>query len=186
MRLVDAAEFNFDTEGLGALGEPQRAFLDLAEEVVRRTRPVHLAVDAIDVSIEQGSLAILLPHRTDEECVVMVIVSDAEAVVAYSHEHEHFWPDDPAHGREWPVDAPDYVEAAARLLEQILLGRVELEVRRGFVLKKIKSYLIEDNGDRAMFLGSAMAMPTVRRHPPKLIRFDFGGSQPPEALPPVN
>jgi len=64
--------------------------------------------------------------------------------------------------------------AAARFVEQLLLGRVELEVRQGFVLCKTKSYWINDDGEREEFLCGGTLLPSLRRRTPRLIRFDFG------------
>lgn len=176
--VVEPAEFEFDTEGLPDLADGQRAFLRLAADVIRRIQPGDLDVAHTEVGLEKGSLWVTLPHRDNEECLVMATVSAEEAVVSYSYEHEHFWPDDPENGRVWPIDAPDYVAAAARFLEQILLGRIELEVRRGFVMQKTKSFWINDAGEREVFLRGGTVMPTLRREAPRLIRLDFGASQP--------
>jgi hypothetical protein len=170
---VEPAEFEFDTEALGELAEGQRAFLRLAADAIRRVEPDHLDIGRVELGLEKGALWVTFPHRHDEECLVMATVSADETVVSYSYEHEHFWPDDPENGRAWPIDAPDYVAAAARFLEQILLGRIELEVRRGFVMQKTKSFWINDAGEREVFLRGGTVMPTFRRQASRLIRLDF-------------
>ncbi len=173
-RLVEARDFQFAIEQLGELDDAQRVFLDHVAETIRRIQPPELDMGAIDVAMEDGRLMVLLPHRHDDERMVAAIVAKDEAVVSYSYEHEHFWPDDPVKGREWPVDAQNFIVAGALFVEQLLLGRIELEVRQGILMLKTKSYWINDVGEREVFLRSGTLLPTFRRRPPRVIRIDFG------------
>lgn len=172
--LVDASKFQFDTSGVSGLSGTHHAFLDLAADVVRRTRPVDLDLDAIEVTVEKGSMLVWMPHRREDDAHLMITISDEEAVVSYGYEHEHFAADDPVNDGAGPVEAQDFVAAAARFLEQLLLGRIELEVRRGFLLQRTKSYWINHDGEREVFLRGGTVMPTLRPQPPRLIRLDFG------------
>lgn len=170
---VELAEFEFETELLADLTDGQRTFLGLVADAIRRLQPTNLDVDQIEFDVDKRALWVRLPHRHDEECLVVGTVSSDEAVVSYSYEHEHFWPNDPESGRLWLIDAPDFVTAAARFLEQILLGRIELEIRRGFLMHKTKSFWINGDGEREVFLSGGTVMPTFRREPWRLIRFEF-------------
>lgn len=122
---MEPATFEFDPQRLPELDQGQRAFLQLVAEAIRRLSPIDLDMDRIAVGIEKHSLWVTLPNRHDEECLVIATVSSDEVVVSYGYEHEHFLPNDPEDGRVWPIDAPDFVAAAARFVEQSLLGRID-------------------------------------------------------------
>jgi hypothetical protein len=105
---------------------------------------------------------------------VAASVKGDEAIVYYGVAHEHFWPEDLANGRLWPFDATDHVTAAFQLIEAAFRGHVELEVRQGLLAQRVKSYLINDAGERVVI--SRVGTFRLRRHktPPALVRFDFG------------
>lgn len=140
----------------------QRAFLDLVTGTVDRLRPAHLG--AIEASTRRGTLVVVLPHLHDDEQTLTATVSADDAVVSYGYEHEHFDAGDDGDG--WRV-------AAAKFVEQLLLGRVELEVRHGFLLQRTTSSWVDDAGEREVFLRGGTLLPSWRRGR-KTVRFDFG------------
>lgn len=167
-------EFEFDVEVTNAATAPQRAFLDLVRGAIRSLRPERLDLSATHASFERGRLAVGLPNTDHEAMYIGASVDTEEATVFYGVEHEHFWPNDPANGRVWPLDAPNFVVAAFRLLEQLLLGRVELEIRHGFVMQRTRSIWINDEGVREVFLRGGTVLPRLHRAEAEVVRFDFG------------
>ena len=167
-------EFEFDLEVTAAASAPQRTFLDFVSGAVRGLHPEQLDLAEAHASIEDGRLTVLLPHSAHDAMNIGASVDTKEAIVFYGVEHEHFWPDDPANGREWLLDAPDFVVAAFRLLEQLLMGRIELEIRRGFVMQRTRSIWINDQDEREVFLRGGTLLPRLRRAEAEVVRFDFG------------
>lgn len=172
-------EFEFGVEVTTAATAPQRTFLDLVSGAVHRLRPDQLDLGEAHASIEDGCLTVLFPHSVHDAMNIGASVDTKEAIVFYGVEHEHFLPGDPANGRVWPLDGPDFVVAAFRFLEQLLLGRVELEVRQGFVMQRTRSIWINDADEREVFLRGGKVLPRLRRAEPEVVRFDFGVHNPP-------
>jgi hypothetical protein len=171
---VGLDQFEFDREAVTGAAEEQRRFLDLVQGAIRRLLPGDLDLANTRVSIENGSLFVWLPHRHHDDQIIAARVGVDEAVVYFGLAHEHFWSEDPAHGRVWPVDALGHITAAFRLVEAVLLGLVELEIHEGFLTQHVKSYLIDDTGERTVISRSGRFR--FRRHkaPPIFVRFDFG------------
>ena len=132
-----------------------------------------LDLPATTATIDDGVLFVALPHRSRDDQFLAASVSPKKAIVFYGVAHEHFWPDDPANGRLWPIDAPDHSAAAVELVRAILAGRVELEVRDGVLTQRATSYLIDDEGNREVITRSVIVRPRLKRTATELIRFDF-------------
>lgn len=167
-------EFDFDGEVLARATESQRVFATQVSEAIRSLRPAKLDLARTRASLTNDSLMIELIHVADPDQGVAAIIEADGAIVSYGVEHEHFWPEDIASGRSWPIDAPDFLAAALHLVEQLLLGRIELEVRSGRLMQKTRSYRITDTGERDVFLTSGTLLPHLHPRGPTVIRFDFG------------
>jgi hypothetical protein len=148
--------FEFDAEVVGAADDRQRAFLDALRDSIRRLAPVELDLPSTTATIDDGVLFVALPHRSQDDQLLAASVGPDEAVVYYGVEHVHFWPDDPANGRLWPIDAPDHAAAAGELVKAILAGHVELEVRGGILMQRATSYLVDDDGKRNVITRSGI------------------------------
>lgn len=171
---MQAETFDFDSETLAGTTDQQRAFAGQVRDSIRTLRPTKLDFAAVQATLSDGALTIELPHAGDPDQDIGVTVKADEAIVYYGVEHEHFFPEDQASGKMWPIDAPDFALAALRLLEQLLLGRIELDIRPGRITQKTRSYWITETGDRDLFLRGGTVL--LKRHPgeQRVVRFDFG------------
>lgn len=166
--------FELDNEVLARASDSQRLFAARVQDAIRTLRPSKLDLASVRASIRDGALTIELPHATDPDQSIGATVMRDEAIVHYGVEHEHFSAADAASGRRWPIDAPDFAAAAFRMLEQLLLGKVVLEIRPGWAMQRTRSYLITDSGERHLFLDDGTILLRWRPSEPRLICFDFG------------
>ena len=166
----------FDAEVVDAVDDRQRAFLDALREMIRRLAPAEMDLPTTTATIEAGLLFVPSAPVSGRPVPGRERGPD-EAVVYFGVEHEHFWPGDPVNGRLWPINASDLVTAAFELVEAILVGRAELEVRDGVVMQRATSYLVDNEGKRTVITRSGTFR--LRRGPAaeNLVRFDFGATR---------
>lgn len=83
---------------------------------------------------------------------------------------------DPGHGNPWPFPAPDHGAAAARLVEQLLSGRVRVRSNPGVLQERRVVAWHADDGQVVSILRSGSFR--LRRHPdaPSVQTWDFGTS----------
>lgn len=171
---MDPETFEFDGGLVDQASDEQRSHLERLQEIIRRLAPTGLDLSNTTVAVEAGRLFVTLPHRSQDDQDLALSIRPDEAVVYYGIEHQHFWPEDPTSGFPWPIDAADHVSAAFELLEAVLAGRVELEVREGLVARRTTS-LLDDDGDRRVIFRCS----TLRRRrgqKTRTVQFDFGVS----------
>lgn len=172
--------FRFELPAAASQLEPaQLSALDLLAETIRRIQPADLDLRRTEVALDDGDLFVLLPHRSvDDFAVVLTVKSDEAVVVRSVVDHAGasftFFSDDPKVGRLWPVAAPSYVEAAGGLIRELLLGRVEVEVRRGLLFRGVRSYLVEGADERARFQREVEVSPRLLIPTRSVVRVDFG------------
>mgnify|MGYP005818818761 CR=1 FL=1 len=166
--------FEFDPDVVDAADDRQRAFLDELRATIRRLAPEELDLSTTTAQIDDGVLFVTLSHRSQDDQLLAASVGSDEAIVYYGVEHEHFWPDDPANGRLWPIDAADHAAAAGELVKAILAGNVELEVRESLLMQRATSYLVDDEGHRDVITRSGTFRLRRGNAGTKLLRFDFG------------
>jgi hypothetical protein len=171
---VGPETFEFDADVVTAADANQRELLDALRQTIRQLAPVELDLSATRAEIGDGTLRVTLPHRSRDDQFLAVSVSSHEAIVNFGIEHEHFWPDDPANGRLWPIAAPDHATAAVELVKAILGGRVELEVHDGVLMQRVTSYFLDDDGTRTEFASSGTFRLRRERARARIVRFDFG------------
>lgn len=159
-------------------GDFRRGF----DALLRRHPLPALDRTAIERAEVDDALRVRLPHANGTWWVE-VYVEDEEISVSWPDEHAHFRPRDPAEGWTWPIDAPDFVTASLAFVEALLTGRVETEVRKGWLWVHTRSWLVDEDGDCQLFLTGATLWPTFRRSGPEVHRMDFA-SAPTTARPP--
>ena len=166
--------FEFDAEVVGAADDRHARSWTRLNTRSAGSPPDELDLSTTTATIDDGVLFVALTHRSQDDQLLAASVGSDEAVVYFGVEHEHFWPDDPANGRLWPIDAPDHAAAAGALVQAVLAGRVEREVRDGLLMQRVASYLVDDDGNRNVITRSGTFR--LRRGPAgaKLVRFDFG------------
>lgn len=115
---------------------------------------------------------ITLAHR-DRRASIEIMVTD-EIVVSYGAEHEHFARDDAELGRVWPFHEDGHIAQALAFVRYLITGRIELHMWRRPLALKTRSYWINDDGDRELFLrGSTIGPFFGWSSEPEVHRFDF-------------
>ncbi len=96
-------------------------------------------------------------------------------MVSYGREHEHFRPDDdPGDEAVGPFGVQGTAPKVVGFVEQLLLGRIELQVWTRPLMVKTRSYWINDRGERELFLrGGTAAWVFGWARRPEILRIEF-------------
>ena len=117
---------------LRSLSTPRREFIESLHDLLERVQLP--AVDRVVSEIKPYSrgVHVSIAHSLDPDHSLLFDVSDDEVTVSFGSEHEHFSRDDNDLGRVWSFDQGNFVATSLFFIEQLLIGRIRVEVlRRG-------------------------------------------------------
>jgi hypothetical protein len=174
---VTSVQLDLGSELVAGLSPVQGSFLDVLQDALSRLSPSLLDLDRSDVTVADGSvLRVHLAHRDDPSSHLEAAVGEDEALVTYGPEQQAFDAGDPGHGNPWPFPAPDHGAAAARLVEQLLAGRVRVRAKPGVLQERRVVAWQTDDGQVVSILRSGSFR--LRRHPdpPTVQTWDYGCS----------
>lgn len=128
----------------------EREIVDLVNEVLTSHQLVGLDETRSTASADENGLHIALRHRNGDH--VIDIDADGEIVVSYGLEHEHFRQDDYDGSPPLPFVDADHRTTAVAFVEQLLTGRIALDVWRRPLAIKTRSYWVDDDGAEHLFM----------------------------------
>ena len=127
---------------------------------------------ASEVEQTEVGVHLMLSHR--ERGQIVSIVAFDDVVVSYGPEHEHFEWENAEVARVWPFHEDDHVAQALAFIRYLVTGRIELDVWYRPLAVKTRSYWIDDEGNRQLFLRGGTVGPFFGwSKEPEVQRFDF-------------
>lgn len=149
------------SEGVGSLSDQQRSFLEALEDVLDRVQPSTINRTESEIKPYHRGVHIAIAHRSGPDYSLLLDVADDEVTVSFGSEHEHFSRNDAEMGRVWPFDQGDFLATALFFVEQLLTGRVRVEVLKRPLQVKTRSYWINDEGVPELFMRGGTVLPVL-------------------------
>ena len=146
-------------EGLHSLPASCRDYLELLNDLLDCVQPALVNRAASEVAPHRHGVFLTIAHSREPDHSLLVDVSDDEVTVSFGSEHEHFSRDDAADGRIWPFDKGEYVSTSLFFIEQLLTGRIRVEIIRRPLQIKARSYWLSEDGRPELFLRSGTFLP---------------------------
>lgn len=81
--------------------------------------------------------------------------------VSFGSEHEHFSRADGDLGRVWPFDQGDFVATSLFFVEQLLTGRIQVEVLQRPLQIKTRADWLNGEGQLELFLRGGTILPVI-------------------------
>lgn len=146
------------------------------EALLDELRPARIDRARSEIVNRSEFVDVRIAHTLDPDLSVEVALFGDEIVVSYGVEHEHFNVEhEDVSYQVGPFLAPGMVPKVIGFLRALITGRVVLEVTHRLVYVKTRSYWINEDGERELFLSGGTVIPTLRWTPePRILTFDFG------------
>lgn len=146
---------------LSSLSLRQREFIEALTQLLQRVQPPAVDRAASEIKEYGRGLHVGIAHSIDHEDSLHLDVTDDEVVVSFGSEHEHFNRDDNDHGKVWPFDRGDFLPTSVFFIEQLLTGRIRVEVLRRPLQVKTRAYWLNDEGQLELFLRGSTLLPII-------------------------
>lgn len=146
---------------LDSLAPPQREFLEQLHDLLERVKPPVVDRATSEIKPYARGVHATIAHSLNPDHSLRLDISDKEVIVSFGSEHEHFSRDDGDLGRIWPFDQGDFVATSLYFVEQLLTGRIRVEVLRRPFQIKTRAYWLNGEGKLELFLRGRTVLPTV-------------------------
>ena len=146
---------------LCSLSAPPREFLETLYDLLERVQPPTVDRIASEIKPYGRGAHVSIAHSMNPDYSLLLDVTDDEVVVSFGSEHEHFSRDDHDLGRVWPFDRGSFVATSLFFIEQLLTGRIRVEILRRPFQIKTRAYWLNDEGELELFLRGGTILPIV-------------------------
>lgn len=163
-------------DAVEGLDESSRELVRAIEGVLDSCRPTLVDAKQSRLTTHTDWFEVVLIHLHDPAISIEVSGFGNEVVVSYGVEHESFNVEhEDVSFQVGPLATPGLIPKVSEFLRALLRGRIELEVKHRLFYVATRSYWINDEGVRELFLRGGTVIPTLKwSTQPVVLTFDYG------------